>query len=187
MSSLEQFEQIEYEKMMLNDVVNEIKQVIVTEDNFNDSSKITVDLENCFIKQLQEADDPNHKLSIILYKHYQDIETKPLTYKGKIKIRRDVLIKQKAIVNLLKRNENYPNGIKKQTVINCIKNVLYEADPRVIDSYLESVTEQVSFSYNSYIDIKPYILSVEKAQHHSTSSFDITKQKGENNSEEKLK
>jgi len=93
MSSLQQSEQKEYEKMMLNDDVSEIKQVVVTDDNFNDSTKVMLKLENCFIKQLQDADYPNHKLSKILFLHFKEIEEKPLRYKGRTKIREDVLKK----------------------------------------------------------------------------------------------
>ena len=173
MSSLQQFEQKEYEKMMLNDVVSEIKQVVVTDDNFNDSTKISIKLENCFIKQLQEADDPDHKCSIILHQYYQKIETKPLTYKGRTKIRKDVLKKLIEISNSLKRNENI-SQIKRRDIQNCIKNVLGEVVPRVVICYFKSVNEHIPYSNYDYVDIRPYIRAVEKAQHHSTSSFDIT-------------
>ena len=173
MSSLQQSEQKEYEKMMLNDDVSEIKQVVVTDDNFNDSTKVMLKLENCFIKQLQDADYPNHKLSKILLQHFQEIEEKPLRYKGKTKIRDDVLKKLIIITNSFKRNEDYPQ-LKKRNILNYIKNVLGEVDPRVVNSYFKSVKEHIQYSVYDYVDIRPFIHVVKKAQHHSTSSFDIT-------------
>ena len=173
MSSLEQFEQIEYEKMMLNDVVSEIKQVVVTNDNFNDSTTVMLKLDNCFIKQLQDADDPSHKLSKILSRHFQEIEEKPLRYKGRTNLRKDVLKKLIEISNSLKRNEDYPQ-LKKRNILDYIKNVLGEVDPRVVDSYFKSVNEHIPYGGYDYVDISPFIHAVGKAQHHSTSSFDIT-------------
>ncbi len=173
MSSLQQSEQKEYEKMMLNDDVSEIKQVVVTDYNFNDSTKVMLKLENCFIKQLQDADYPNHKLSKILLQHFQEIEEKPLRYKEKTKIRDDVLKKLIEISNSFKRNEDYPE-LKKRNILNYIKNVLGEVDPRVVNSYFKSVKEHIPYSEYDYVDIRPFIRVVKKVQHHSTSSFDIT-------------
>jgi len=158
---------------MLNDVASEIKQVVVTDDNFNDSTKVMLKLDNCFIKQLQDADDPDHKLSKILSLYFQEIEEKPLRYKEKIKIRDDVLKKLIEISNSLKINKDYPQ-LKKRNILNYIKNVLGEVDPRVVDSYFKSVKEHIPYSGYDYVDIRPFIRAVEKAQHHSTSSFEIT-------------
>ena len=55
---------------MLNDVVTDIKNTDITNKNPDETSKVLVTLENSLIKLLQEADNPNHKLSLILFNHF---------------------------------------------------------------------------------------------------------------------
>jgi len=168
LSCLEQSEQIEYEKMMLDDVVSDIKQVIVTKENLNETSKVVIELDNYNIKNLQEADNPSHKTSLILQQFFQKDE-KILTYKGKTKIRRDVLNRFRRISESLKRNENYPNGIDRKILENCVGGILGEVDHRVYDEYVKSIDMLTNSEYNEY-DVRHFILAVDTTQHHSTSS-----------------
>jgi len=160
-------------KMMLNDVVEDIKQITITDDNLYESTTVKLKIDNYYIKNLQEADDPDHKISLILQQHFQKFDNR-LKYKGRTKIRRDVAINLKAISDLLRKDSRYPDQIDRQTVVKCIKNILGDACPRVHGWYYDSVNDLVSLSYYDFVDIRPFIRAVDNQQHHSTSSLEDT-------------
>jgi len=91
LAGLQQSEQIEYEMMLLNDVANEIKDINLQGTDPDVESKVIVRLSNHILSKLQEADDPSHQVSIIIERHFGKIERK-LRYKGRIKIKADVLL-----------------------------------------------------------------------------------------------
>ena len=160
MASLHQSEQIEYEMMLLNYVANEIKDINLQGTDPDEESKVVVRLSNHILSKLQEADDPSHRVSIILERYFEKIERK-LRYKGRTKIKADVLRRFKAIADYLRSQDCYKIGFNKKQLENIIKTVLVDPDPRVLREYLISVEGCTGrTSYYRSEDVRPFVCEV---------------------------
>ena len=105
---------------------------------------VAVTLEASVISKLRDKyseGDLNEEINFILDKKTFEPNF-ILKYKGKTKIRWDVLQKLKGISELIRNQSLYPN-LKLQQVKAIVKDVLGDLDPRVLREYLKTINDGI--------------------------------------------
>lgn len=163
MSSLEQLEQTEIEKMMLNDVVPTLETIRIDNKEPLNKSRITINLQNNLILRLQEEPNPEEELNFILENKLINEKIFDLKYKGRSRIRTDVLKRLRELAESLKTLPQYPQ-FKRQEIEKHMENILWKLDFRVKEEYLKSISDCLEKGLSNYSksDITSFILAVEK-------------------------
>ena len=161
--------------MMLNDDVIDNSYIPENITSFSPKGKdmhkkslVIVELDNGVILRLQNRFQGNEseEINFLLDKNLEDkICESILIFKGKTKIRKDVLKKLKAIVDLISNQSFYPK-LRRQTVLVIVKNVLVEPDPRVVEEYMKTIgifiksSQGKNLTNYEEIDMSPFVNAV---------------------------
>jgi len=161
--------------MMLNDAVIDKSNITENITSFSTKGKdmhknslVIVELDNGVILRLQNRfqGHESEEINFLLDKKLEDkICESILIFKGKTKIRKDVLKKLKAIADLISNQSIYPK-LRRQTVLVIVKNILVEPDPRVVEEYMKTIGNFIKSSHGKNltnyeeIDMSPFVNAV---------------------------
>lgn len=143
-------------KMMLNDVADK-----------------KLDLPQELINKLYEKYGEYTQQFVINLLQRQVEKQVELRYRGRLKIKSDVLKRFKAIADHLQSQTIYPN-LRKNVVERIVKDILVDPDERVLKWYVDSIDlciRQATGKYLSYYqncDVSAFVFAV---QQHATTSF----------------
>ena len=170
------------EKMMYNDVVEDIQTVNISDKGGFDIVPVKLKLSVETIRKAHKIfkNKIHEQIDNLIYYDCVNTTTKPgeLLYKGKPKIRGDVLRNLKAISDYFIKQSYYP-FVKKSNVNVIIKEVLGDKDQRVYTDYINCIKHCIKSStgkdlgYYQDVDISCFVKAVEEydaKQHHLTSS-----------------
>lgn len=155
-------------KMLLNVVVSNISDIDVSKYDPFEKSYVTIELENGVILRAQEKfknEEINEEINFLLDKNLLNKEIF-LIFRGKQKIRFDVLKKLKSMADLFISLQQYPY-FKKQIILIHVKNVLGEPDPRVLNWYVDCIEQCIysgtgkKLSYYENRDVSYFVNAVD--------------------------
>ena len=165
--------------MMYHDVVEDIQTINVLDKDDVDVIHVELKLSKETIGKAQEIykNKIHEQIDNLIYFSCVNTTIKPgeLLYKGKSKIRKDVLQNLRAISDYLIKQNYYP-FVKLSNIRIIIKEVLVEKDQRVYEQYLNCVKHCVKTATDTNLghyqdtDISCFVKAVEEKQHHLTSS-----------------
>ena len=128
-----------------------------------------IPLEADTIRLLQQVIEPQNLIedinTMLQARLYLKTQTTRLVYKGKDKLRSDVLDNFKAIADLLIREPDYPE-LKFKPIKKNIKLILGRCDDRVLNQYIKSIKDCIalatgkSLSFYDTIDCSPLIKAI---------------------------
>ena len=171
-------------KMMLNDVVQDIKDLSVSSKENFDLVPVMIKLSADTIKKAQEIykEKIHEKIDNLIYDTVSNTTNEPgeIIFNGKTqKIKADVIRNLKAVGDYFMIQSSYP-FFKLSKVNLVIKEIMGPKDPRTYDKYLECIKHAVKTGSNNELnhyqegDISCFVKGVKlylSKQHRSASSF----------------